>query len=76
MDHSWLEASFYELGSRIGSGAFSSVYRAKLKNNEGSQVAIKVMDLEHISSSFEDITTEVQTMKMCEDPNILRCYCR
>jgi hypothetical protein len=33
------------------------------------------MDLEHISSSFEDILQEVQTMKMCDDPNILRCYC-
>lgn len=59
----------------IGCGAFSSVYRARIKSKENAYVAIKIMDLEHISSSFEDILQEVQTMKMCDDPNILRCYC-
>jgi len=38
-------------------------------------VAIKVMDLENISSSFEDILQEVQTMRLAEDPNILHLYC-
>ena len=75
MDWTWLDHSCYELTARIGNGAFSSVYRAKLKPKEGAYVAIKVMDLEHISSSFEDILQEVQTMKMCDDPNILRCFC-
>lgn len=72
---SWLEASFYDQQARIGSGAFSNVYRARIKSKENAYVAIKIMDLEHISSSFEDILQEVQTMKMCDDPNILRCYC-
>ena len=71
----WLHASFYDQQARIGSGAFSNVYRARIKSKENSFVAIKIMDLEHISSSFEDILQEVQTMKMCDDPNILRCYC-
>jgi serine/threonine-protein kinase OSR1/STK39 len=70
-----LHASFYDKQSRIGNGAFSSVYRARIKSKENAFVAIKIMDLEHISSSFEDILQEVQTMKMCDDPNILRCYC-
>jgi serine/threonine-protein kinase OSR1/STK39 len=76
MDSSWLSPSFYEIKTRIGSGSFSNVFRAKLKSNEKAYVAIKIMDLENISSSFEDILQEVQTMKMCDDPNILRCYCR
>jgi serine/threonine-protein kinase OSR1/STK39 len=71
----WLHASFYDQQARIGNGAFSNVYRARIRSKENSFVAIKVMDLEHISSSFEDILQEVQTMKMCDDPNILRCYC-
>jgi serine/threonine-protein kinase OSR1/STK39 len=33
------------------------------------------MDLERISTSFEDILQEVQTMRLCEDENVLRCYC-
>ena len=69
------------MAARIGNGAFSSVYRAKRKDSSSGggsghhYVAIKIMDLEHISSSFEDILQEVQTMKMCDDPNILRCHC-
>lgn len=38
-------------------------------------VAIKIMDLENISSTFEDILKEVQTMRLAEDPNILHCFC-
>ena len=76
MDNAWLDSGFYEIQSRIGSGAFSSVFRARLRNKPNSYVAIKVMDLESITSSFEDILQEVQTMKMCDDPNILRCHCR
>lgn len=38
-------------------------------------VSIKIMDLENISTSFEDILQEVQTMRLCNDPNVLRCYC-
>lgn len=33
------------------------------------------MDLENISTSFEDILQEVQTMRLCDDDNVLRCYC-
>ena len=33
------------------------------------------MDLENISTSFEDILQEVQTMRLCDDENVLRCYC-
>ena len=64
----------YDLHTSIGSGAFSSVWKAKCRENE-LEVAIKVMDLENISTSFEDILQEVQTMRLCDDDNVLRCYC-
>lgn len=33
------------------------------------------MDLENITTSFEDIVLEVQTMRLSDDDNLLRCYC-
>jgi serine/threonine-protein kinase OSR1/STK39 len=68
------QASDYNLQIRIGNGAFSSVWKADCFLND-AQVAIKIMDLERISTSFEDILQEVQTMRLCEDENVLRCYC-
>jgi serine/threonine-protein kinase OSR1/STK39 len=35
---------------------------------------VVVMDLETISTTFEDILQEVQTMRLCDHPNIIRCY--
>ena len=48
------EAGGYELLGVIGRGAFSKVCRARCKPS-GAFVAIKVMELEHITTSFEDI---------------------
>lgn len=67
-------ASDYERTVMIGRGSFSQVWKARVPSRDAI-VAIKVMDLENISSSFEDILQEVQTMKLAEDPNILRCLC-
>lgn len=63
----------YNLIQKIGFGAFSGVWKAIcLANNQ--EVAIKVMDLEKISTSFEDILQEVQTMRLSNDENVLACY--
>lgn len=40
-----------------------------------THVAIKVMDLEGINSSIEDITQEVLTMRLSNHPNVLPLYC-
>lgn len=74
------DATSYSLQRRIGQGSFSAVWQAQSKahnpHDGGSElVAIKIMDLEHISTSFEDILQEVQTMRLCDDENVLRCYC-
>lgn len=77
---------------KIGRGSFSTVWKAKLRNNstttdrasltdvvekkkKDEYVAIKIMDLENISTSFEDILQEIQIMRLSDDPNILRCHC-
>lgn len=71
-----LDASSYEQIGIIGRGAFSKVCSAvAMVNGCSLMVAIKIMELEHIVSSFEDILQEVQTMRMSDDVNILRCYC-
>ena len=68
------DAKQYQTIQRIGRGAFSGVWKAICKSNK-QEVAIKIMDLEKISTSFEDIVQEVQTMRLSDDSNVLRCYC-
>ncbi|TFJ88140.1 hypothetical protein NSK_000494 [Nannochloropsis salina CCMP1776] len=65
----------FPLEKKIGQGAFATVYKAHCPAKANVAVAIKVMDLENINSSFEDIRQEVQMMRMSDHPNILRCYC-
>jgi serine/threonine-protein kinase OSR1/STK39 len=76
---SWpTDAKSYQLLRRIGVGSFSTVCQASIARGTSQSleyVAIKIMDLENISTSFEDILQEVQTMRLCEDNNVLMCYC-
>lgn len=67
-------AAEYKLHKRIGNGAFSSVWKAICTSNS-VDVAIKIMDLEQITTSFEDILQEVQTMRLCDNDHVLRCFC-
>ncbi|DAZ98080.1 TPA: hypothetical protein N0F65_005242 [Lagenidium giganteum] len=67
-------ASEYQVIEQIGQGAFAKVWKAYCIPKK-AHVAIKIMDLEKITTSFEDIRAEVQTMKMTNHPNVLKCYC-
>ncbi|GLD92704.1 hypothetical protein PINS_up001283 [Pythium insidiosum] len=67
-------ASDYQIIEQIGQGAFAKVWKAYCAPKK-THVAIKIMDLEKITTSFEDIRAEVQTMKMTNHPNVLKCYC-
>lgn len=70
------QSSSYNLVNQIGHGGFSSVWKATCAVREKStDVAIKIMDLENIVTSFEEILQEVQLMRLSDDNNILRCYC-
>ena len=66
-------ASSYELVSRIGQGAFATVYLGTCRTT-GATCAIKVLDLESVDANFIDIRLEVQTMRLSLHPNILACY--
>ncbi|CAK4624474.1 hypothetical protein LEN26_003556 [Aphanomyces euteiches] len=67
-------AEDYQIIEKIGQGAFAKVMKAFCRP-KNVYVAIKIMDLEKITTSFEDIRAEVQTMKMTNHPNVLKCYC-
>ena len=69
-----LEESQYEVTNKIGRGAFSIVNLGYNRLNS-TKVAIKKIDLETISTSFDDILIEVQTMKLCLHNNVLKLYC-
>jgi serine/threonine-protein kinase OSR1/STK39 len=58
----------------VGSGAFARVLQARCAS-KGEDVAVKVMALENITSSMEEIQTEVCAMKMNKHANVLDLYC-
>jgi len=64
----------YQLLGKVGQGAFASVWRSECTANGGRLCAIKVLNLEHVESTFIDIRLEMQTMRLSSHPNILVCY--
>jgi serine/threonine-protein kinase OSR1/STK39 len=55
MSSDWsLDADQYKFISIIGKGSFSKVLQAEYANDK-KLVAVKIMDLENVSSSFEDV---------------------
>ena len=67
-------ADGYTLDKKVGQGAFATVYKALCKQ-KNLPVAIKIMDLENVTHAFEDIRQEVNVMRLCEHPNVVRCFC-
>eukprot|EP00501_MAST-03F_sp_TOSAG23-6_P000029 GSMAST32.ASY1.ANO1.30.1 assembled CDS len=63
----------YELTRKIGEGAFAKVYVAKCPT-KNIDVAIKVMDLEKVTSNLDHLRQEVTTMKLCRHKNVLPLY--
>ncbi len=71
-----MSAEHYVLDTKIGIGAFATVWMAHCMAFEvPRRVAIKIMDLENLSNSFEEIRMEVNMMRLAEHPNTVRCYC-
>ncbi|CAM9123795.1 unnamed protein product [Phaeothamnion confervicola] len=66
-------AEEYALEKQIGHGAFAKVWKAFCAA-KASHVAIKIMDLENVTHSFEDIRQEVNVMRLSDHPNVVRCY--
>jgi serine/threonine-protein kinase OSR1/STK39 len=84
------DSKSYEFLSKIGQGAFATVYNAKAKFDEPIEwnntcnadagddntrlCAIKVLDLEHFDTNLVEIRSEVLTMRLSHHPNVLQFY--
>jgi serine/threonine-protein kinase OSR1/STK39 len=67
------DPSAYLLLNKVGQGAFAHVWRAELVETK-TACAIKILNLEHVDTSFIDIRLEVQTMRLSSHPNVLTCH--
>lgn len=55
-------------------GAFARVVRAWCAA-KACEVAIKIISLDRVSTSLDDIRTEVRVMKICQHGNVLPLFC-
>ncbi|KAI0567476.1 Serine/threonine protein kinase [Gracilaria domingensis] len=63
-------ANGYELREQIGQGTCAHVYRAWC-GEINEEVAIKVVELEWLQASLEDIIREIQVMSLSSHPNVV-----
>ena len=72
-DFQWpTDATGYELVSKIGQGAFATVFLGKTVQSEAT-CAIKILNLDHVDSDLAEIRREVQAMRLSSHPNVLTC---
>jgi serine/threonine-protein kinase OSR1/STK39 len=73
-DSDWpCDAAEYELQGEIGSGAFAKVWSASCPSKD-CKVAVKIINLESVQTSIEEILNEVRTMKTSRHGNVLAMY--
>lgn len=65
-------ADGYKLDKIIGKGAFATVWKAFCATR-GVHVAVKVMDLENVTHSFEDIRQEVGALELIAEFHLRLC---
>mmetsp|Transcript_6716 Transcript_6716/g.9487 ORF Transcript_6716/g.9487 Transcript_6716/m.9487 type:complete len:474 (-) Transcript_6716:1273-2694(-) len=68
------DSTQYRLLSKIGQGAFASVYKGVLTEDETRDCAIKVLNLDHCETNLVEIRQEVQAMRLSLHDNVLPCY--
>lgn len=80
-DFQWpTDATGYELVSKIGQGAFATVYLGQtttttIENNSAAATcAVKILNLDHVDSDLAEIRREVQAMRLSSHPNVLTCF--
>ena len=64
----------YTLLMEVGQGAFAKVIKAHCPSKD-QYIAIKIMALENITTSLEEIQAEVRTMKLSRHENVLDLHC-
>jgi calcium-dependent protein kinase len=64
----------YEVKNKLGSGKFGLV-KLGIDKKTGQKVAIKIMKKSSMDSSdLELVRTEIEILKVCQHPNIIRLY--
>jgi calcium-dependent protein kinase len=64
----------YEIGSKLGNGKFGLVKLAINKSND-QKYAAKFMSKKEMSNvDLELVRTEIEILKVCQHPNIIRIY--
>ncbi|KAK9817257.1 hypothetical protein WJX72_011944 [[Myrmecia] bisecta] len=67
-------ADEYELQEECGRGVSATVWRARCKTYD-EIVAVKLLDLESVNCSLDEIIKEAQTMRQQLHPNVLPLHC-
>jgi serine/threonine protein kinase len=67
-------ADIYEVKEKLGNGKFGLV-RLGIHKQTGRKVAIKIMNKKDMSTQdLELVKTEIDTLKICQHPNIIKLY--
>lgn len=69
-----VSADEYELLEEAGRGVSATVWKARCKAT-GEDVAVKLLDLENLNCSLEEIVREAQTMRQQHHSNVLPLHC-
>lgn len=67
------EITDYIIHEQIGSGAYSTVFRA-CEKKLGVEVALKIMDMEDQNFNYEQIYNEVHMLAAIHHSHIIKCY--
>ncbi|KAK9864695.1 hypothetical protein WJX84_009203 [Apatococcus fuscideae] len=68
-------AESYELLEECGRGVSATVWRARCKTLRDEIVAVKLLDLENVNCSLEEIIREAQTMRQQASQYVLPLHC-
>eukprot|EP00047_Mylnosiga_fluctuans_P012775 m.27779 g.27779 ORF g.27779 m.27779 type:complete len:328 (-) comp4455_c0_seq1:237-1220(-) len=69
-----MEAADFELGRRIGRGAFACVYITRERKSK-VVYAVKVVKLDKCKERIETFLREVQLLRQCRNPFIVKYFC-
>jgi serine/threonine protein kinase len=67
-------ANYYTLGKIIGSGKYGVVRKGTSIANPEFTVAIKIIDMNKLSSQFHSLIQEILTLKKVDHPNIVSIH--